>query len=241
MISLEASAGLPGFTEDPALYEDALSSALTTVFRGNFCDAILPGRTSVTFRRDEVLYELGAGDRTFFFIRSGFIKIGTLTQDGREIIYDVRKAGGVAGELCACQSVRRDRAVALEPSEAIPVPYCEIVDALQKSPALFVKLIELFCDCLADAYQQVNALAFHDTARRLTHVLLGLASRIGRDAGSKVEIPTYLTQEDISQMVAARRERVSTALNLLRRRGMVHYSNDGHLLLDVKALESRAF
>jgi hypothetical protein len=37
----------------------------------------------------------------------------------------------------------------------------------------------------------------------------------------------------------ARRERVSTALNLLRRRGMVQYSNHGHLLLDVTALESQ--
>jgi hypothetical protein len=38
-------------------------------------------------------------------------------------------------------------------------------------------------------------------------------------------------------MVAARRERVSTALNLLRRQGMVHYSTRGHLMLDVRALE----
>lgn len=239
MISIDATAELLDPADAPELYEASLSSALTTVFRGNFCDAILPGRASVTFKRDEVLYELGAKDRIFFFIRSGFIKIGTLTQDGREIIYDVRKEGGVAGELCACQFVRRDRAVALEPSEVIAVPYCEIVEALQKTPDHLGKLIEIFCDCLADAYQQVNTLAFHDTARRLTHVLLGLASKIGRRAGSRVEIPTYLTQEDISQMVAARRERVSTALNLLRRRGMVQYSNDGHLLIDVKALENQ--
>ena len=126
MISIEATAELLDPTDAPALYEASLSSALTTVFRGSFCDAILPGRASVTFKRDEVLYELGAEDRIFFFIRSGFIKIGTLTQDGREIIYDVRKEGGVAGELCACQSVRRDRAVALEPSEVIAVPYCEM-------------------------------------------------------------------------------------------------------------------
>lgn len=237
MISLEE---LLDTTDDSALYDASLSSALITVFRGNFCDVILAGRAPVTFKRDEVLYELGATDRTFFFVRSGFIKIGTLTQDGREIIYDVRKEGGVAGELCACQSVRRDRAVALESSEVIPVPYCEIVEALQKTPGLLGKLIEIFCDCLADAYQQINTLAFHDTARRLSHALLVLASKIGRRAGSRIEIPTYLTQEDISQMVAARRERVSTALNLLRRRGLVQYSNHGHLLLDVKALENQS-
>jgi len=39
-------------------------------------------------------------------------------------------------------------------------------------------------------------------------------------------------------MVGARRERVSTALNSLRRRGLVDYSSRGHLLLHVAALRS---
>ncbi len=238
MISPEANAALLGGTDDTALYGANLSSALVTIFRGNFCDFILPGRNSVIFKRNEVLYDVGARERTFFFIRSGFIKVGTVTQDGREIIYDVRKEGGVAGELCACQPLRRDRAVALEQSDVIPVPYLEIIEALQKHPDFLGKLIEIFCDCLADAYEQINTLAFHDIARRLNHVLLGLASKIGRRVGSKIEIPTYLTQEDISQLVLARRERVSTALNHLRRRGTVQYSDHGHLLLDVKALEN---
>lgn len=239
MISPEANAALLGRADDTALYGANLSSALVTIFRGNFCDVILPGRTSANFKRGEVLYDVGARERTFFFIRSGFVKVGAVTQDGREIIYDVRKEGGVAGELSACQPLRRDRAVALEPSDVIPVPYFEIVEALQKNPDFLGKLIEIFCDCLTDAYEQINTLAVHDTVLRLTHVLLGLASKIGRRVGNKIEIPTYLTQEDISQMVVARRERVSTALNLLRRRGMVQYSNHGHLLLDVTALESQ--
>ena len=223
--------------EDTELHGPSLSSALVTIFRGNFCDVILPGRPSATFRRNEVIYDVGSSDRNFFFIQRGFIKVGTIRRDGGEIIYDIRKEGGVVGELCVQQPLRSDRAVALEESDVIPVPYSEIVEALRKNPEFLARLIEIFCDCLTDAYEQINTLAFHDTARRVTHVLLDLASKIGRRAGSKTEIATYLTQEDISHMVAARRERVSTALNLLRRRGMVEYSSQGHLLVDVAALQ----
>jgi CRP/FNR family cyclic AMP-dependent transcriptional regulator len=226
-----------GLASDSALQEASLSSALVTVFRGKFCDILLRGRNATTFRKDEVLYDVGAKERTFFFIRRGFVKVGTVTQDGREIIYDIRKDGDVAGELCASHPVRRDRAVALEASDVVVVPYQEIVGVLQKNPDLLSKLVEIFCDCLADAYEQINALAFHDTVRRLINVLLGLASRIGHRDGDSVQIPIYLTQEEIAQMVAARRERVSTALNFLRRRGMVQYSHRGHLLLRVEALE----
>ena len=77
-----------------------------------------------------------------------------------------------------------------------------------------------------------------DIVHRLVKALLKLAAKIGHRSGHMVDIPTYFTQEEISQIVAARRERVSTALNFLRRRGMVRYSNHGHLTLDIKALES---
>ena len=65
-------------------------------------------------------------------------------------------------------------------------------------------------------------------------------TKIGQPSGSLVEIPTYLTQDEIAQMVAARRERISTALNSFRRRGLVQHSTRGHLVLDVNALESHS-
>lgn len=224
--------------DDFAIRQAAVSSALAGVFRGKFCDAILPNRKVVTFKRNDVIYDVGEKDRTFFFLRSGFVKLGTITPDGHEIIYDVRKGGDVVGELCAAQLERPDRAVALEDTEAIPVPYGEVMEVLRKQPDLLDRLVEVFCRALTEAYEQVTSLAVDDTVHRLVKALLRLATKIGHPSGQVVDIPTYFTQEEISQMVAARRETVSTALNVLRRRGMVRYSNQGHLTLDTKALES---
>lgn len=225
-------------TVDMVSHEASLSAALATAFRGKFCDILLRNCSAIAFDKDQIVYDIGDKDRTFFFIRRGFVKLGTITEDGQEIIYDIRKDGDVVGELCAYESPRRDRAVALESTEVVAVSYAEIVAFLQKNPNLLRELLDIFCSSLADAYEQVNSLAVDDTVHRLIKVLLKLAAELGRPTGEAVEIPTYLTQEEISQMVAARRERVSTALNLLRRRGMVQYSRGGHLLLDVKALEN---
>jgi CRP/FNR family cyclic AMP-dependent transcriptional regulator len=231
---------IPDLMEDAALREGSLSTALLSVFRGKFCDVLLSGRNQVSFAKHAVLYNVGDKEQTFFFIRQGFVKIGTIMPDGREIIYDIRKDGDVAGELCVRHHPRRDRAVALEHCQVIPVSYREIVQTLQSNPGILTGLVEIFCDCLADAYEQINTVAVHDILGRVAHVLLGLASKLGRPDGEFIQIPTYLTQEEISQLVAARRERVSTALNLLRRRGIVKYSNGGHLLLRLKALKTIA-
>jgi CRP-like cAMP-binding protein len=218
----------------------AVSAALTTVFRGNFCDLILPDRKKATFDKHQVIYNVGDGERTFFFLQSGLVRVGTITANGREVIYDVRKGGDVVGELCASEQVRPDRAVALERTDAIPVPFADVMRVLLKQPHLAAVLIDVFCRALKEAYDQVNTLAVDDTVHRLIKVLTGLATKIGRRSGALVEIPTYLTQEEIAQMVAARRERVSTALNSLRRRGIVRYSTRGHLALDMAALESHS-
>jgi CRP/FNR family transcriptional regulator, cyclic AMP receptor protein len=215
-----------------------LSSALSGIFKGRLCDVLLHNRAATTHGKGEVIYDLGDEKQTLFFIRSGFIKVGTITEDGHELIYDVRKGGDIVGELCASGQPRQDRAIALEQVEIIPVPLDDVLDVIQKNREVLRQIVQVFCNSLSDAYDQLNSLAFDDIVHRLVRVLLKLGGQIGRTSERGTEISAYLTQEEISQMVAVRRERVSTAMNFLRNRGMIDYSNRGYLVLDLKALEN---
>ena len=224
-----------GFEDSHA--QAAVSTALASVFRGKFCDAILPNRRATTFKRGQVIYDVGDTERTLHFLGNGYVRVGTLTSDGSELIYDVRKGGDVVGELCASEPRRLDRAVALEQTDAVAVPFVEVMDIVRKRPDLLARLVDVFCQALTEAYAQVNTLAVDDTGTRLAKLLLKLAAKIGQQAAFEVEIPTYLTQEEIAQMVAARRERVSTAMNVFRRKKIIQYTHHGHLLLNVQGLE----
>lgn len=234
---MQDTAELRETTDDDASNTGAVGSALASGFRGRFCNVLLPGRASRVFAKDAVIYELGDDARVLFFLKDGVVKTGTITSAGREIIYDLRKSGDVVGELCALDIVRRDRAVALERTEAIPVPYEQVMETLGRHPELLRDLIGVFGNALSEAYDQVDGLAATDMMHRLLNVLRNLAQKFGRPLGELVEIATYLTQEELAQMVVARRERVSTALNVLRRRGTVQYSPRGHLLVDLHRLE----
>jgi CRP/FNR family transcriptional regulator, cyclic AMP receptor protein len=214
-----------------------LSAALSTIFRGKLCDVVLRNRPVTAIEKGQVIYDLGDEKQILFFVRSGFVKIGTITEDGHEIIYDVRKGGDIVGELCASEQPRRDRAVALEPAEIIPVPLDDVLEIIQKDKNLLRQLVQVFCNSLSDAYDQLNSLAFGDVVHRLVRVLLKLGNDMGRASKEGTEVSAYLTQEEISQMVAVRRERVSTAMNFLRNQGFINYSNGGHLVLNVEALQ----
>lgn len=225
---------------DDVISQAAVSTALVSVFRGNFCNAILPSRRAATFKKDAVIYEIGDKERALFFLRTGFVKVGTITAGGHELIYDVRKGGDVVGELCVSEPYRLDRAVALESTDAIPVPFHDVMEVLRAQPDLFARLVDVFCRALKDAYAQLNTLAVDDTLGRLVNILLRLAEKISHNTGASraVELSTYLTQEELAQMVAARRERISTALNQLRRKDAVQYSNHGKLILNIDALKT---
>jgi CRP-like cAMP-binding protein len=145
-----------------------VSTALVSVFRGRFCDLIVPNRRTTTFKKHEVIYNMGDEERTLFFLQNGFVKVGIVTSRGREVVYDVRKGGDVVGELCASEGVRPDRAVALEQTDAICVPFEEVMALLLKKPDLIAGLIHVFCRALKEAYAQVNTLAVDDTVHRLS-------------------------------------------------------------------------
>jgi CRP/FNR family transcriptional regulator, cyclic AMP receptor protein len=226
---------LPAAPPEP-LTTATLSSALTGVFRGRFCDILLRDRVPAPFDEDDVVYDLGETQRALWFVRRGVVKVGTITADGREIIYDVRKEGDVVGELCAFEPVRRDRAVVIERADLVQVKFDDAMDALSQHPSALQDLVEVFGGALADAYDQLNSLAHDDVMSRLVKTLRSLANKLGEAHGELIEIATYLTQDELAQMVKARRERVSTALNVLRQRGAVQYSPRGRLRVDLRAL-----
>ncbi|HET9149986.1 MAG TPA: Crp/Fnr family transcriptional regulator [Alphaproteobacteria bacterium] len=225
------------FSAAPWTHDAPLTAVLASTFRGKLCANLLRSRAAKRYERDEAIYEIGDRERTLFFLKSGFAKIGTITEDGREIIYDVRKAGDVLGELCAGNVPRQDRAVALEPCEIVAVAFDEVLATVQQDRALLDQLLQALCASLSDAYDQLNSVAFGGTVDRVVKLLRKLGSDLGRRSGDRVEIPTYLTQEEIAQMIAVRRERVSLAMNVLRDKGLVQYSRRGTLVLDPDALD----
>ena len=153
------------------------------------------------------------------------------------MIYDVRKGGDVIGELCASEELRPDRAVALEETDAICVPFEEVMQQVLKRPDLIAVLVDVFCRALKEAYAQVNSLAIDDTVHRLIKVLISLATKIGRRSGfSGGDTDVSHARGNLADGRGAPRASLHSA-NSLRRRGMVQYSTRGHLILDVSALE----
>jgi CRP-like cAMP-binding protein len=66
---------------------------------------------------------------------------------------------------------------------------------------------------------------------RLVRTLGRLADEFGEPDGEWMRLTHYFRQDDLAQMIGARREVVSTLLNQLREQGLITYGRKDGLLL----------
>ncbi len=55
-----------------------MSCALATIFRGKLCETLLQNRPTVAFAKGSTIYDAGDGERDFFFIQRGIVKLSLI-------------------------------------------------------------------------------------------------------------------------------------------------------------------
>jgi CRP/FNR family transcriptional regulator, cyclic AMP receptor protein len=208
---------------------------LSSLFRGNLCEQLTsrPGRH---YGADQRIYHAGDESHEVYYLRSGLVKVLALSADGREVILDIHKPGEIFGFFCLCGAARADSAVAMEDSDVVVITLANLVERLSESRDALEGFILTVCQRLTRAYDAIQELAFESVPARLAHTLLRLADEMGRETDHGVELEHYITQEELAQMLSARREVVSTALGRMRERGFVEYTRGGKLTINRQAL-----
>jgi CRP/FNR family transcriptional regulator, cyclic AMP receptor protein len=206
-------------------------SELSGMFRGSLCEQFT-GREGRAVAADERIYDLGEAARSIFFLRQGLVKITALSKEGKEIILNVHKPGEIFGEFCLCGGARNEAAVAMDNGEVVEITLEDLTRHLQQNHAAMYNFLVTVCERLSRAYDTIQELSFDRLGDRLAKVLLRLADEFGQQAEGGTELQHYISQEELAQMLSARREAVSTALNRLRDKGLIGYSRRGKLTID---------
>ncbi len=219
----------------PSFVSHAHCSALSLVFRGQFC-AELSRQAGRRVKAGETVYAEGDRAQSVYFLKQGLVKTSVITAHGEEVVLELHPAGDVFGELCFCGRERREQAVTLEPSEIVEISSATLFAQLQRSPQALTAFLGVVCQRLADAYDRLGMLSFDDTMARLARTLIKLGTQLGRPAVGGVEIPHYLRQEDLAEMIGASREVVSSLLNRLRHLHLIEYRRKGQLFIRMAPL-----
>jgi CRP/FNR family cyclic AMP-dependent transcriptional regulator len=229
-------AGRPTHAALPRLLDHADCDILSTVFRGKLCEQVASGPTR-RIAAGEFLYHAGGEARSTFLLRHGLVKTSVVSPGGQELTLRIYKPGEVLGELCLCTGERREQAVALEASDVIEIPIESFMARLRQDPLVALEFATTVCERLADAHERLRSLAVDPVLGRLVRTLLSLAADLGERTPQGTQLTHYLAQEELAQLVGARREVVSTLLNRLREKGLLTYTRRGLIRLDRQRLD----
>jgi len=220
----------------PTLADHNECDVLTATFRGSLCEQLATGPVR-RVASGEFLYHIGGPARSVYLLRRGLVKTSAVSPGGQELTLRVHKSGDVFGELCLCTGARREQAVALEESDIVEIPIEAFVARLRQDSVAALDFATTACERLADAHERLRSLAADPVLRRLVRTLLTLADDLGENTPTGLRLTHHLDQEELAQIVGARREVVSTLLNRLREKGLLSYSRRGRIQIDRERLQ----
>ncbi|GGI26432.1 Crp/Fnr family transcriptional regulator [Pedobacter mendelii] len=166
--------------------------------------------------KDSIIYEPGMQPRFVYFIKSGEVRMVTVSEDGKEFIQGVFKAGQYFGEP-ALLTNRPYLAytIASKNSEIIPVGGNDFFNLLKDDPEFSMSLIKVLSNRLFYKSMMLEELANEKAEHRLKTIINYLFLDIAKGESLKV------TRQNLADMTGLRVETVIRGVKLLANKGLI--------------------
>ena len=193
--------------------------------------AALAAQTHVDyFDRDAVIFSQGAVCDRVWLLRAGEVKIIHQELDGREVILEVISPGEVFGGAVLFMATHPATAKAMTPVETVSFASDAYARLLNAHPAIARKLIAMLGGRL-HSLMGLQILAGERVERRMAHILLKLADRVGRVDPEGVLITIPLSRQDLADMAGTTLETAIRTISRFREQGWVATRRGGFLLI----------
>jgi CRP/FNR family cyclic AMP-dependent transcriptional regulator len=199
-------------------------------------DLTVAGRTSV-FRPGDTMCVEGEPGTHVFVVVSGWVKIVSVTADGREMVLGLRGFGDIVGELAGDSGGYRTATIqALSLVQTIIVGYARFGAFLDTHPGAARAYRHVVTQRWGDAAAMLRSRTVHTGPQRIARLLLDLAERHGHGDGEEVIVSIPLSQTELASLAGASRATVTRAFAGWRRRGLVDTSRRQVRITSVSAL-----
>jgi CRP/FNR family transcriptional regulator, cyclic AMP receptor protein len=219
-------------TVDAAARRAALSrSAMFKVLEPAEIDAVLAQAAVRRIARNEVILRRGDPSSGANIVVSGRVRIGTISEDGREVTLGVLGAGDVIGEMSVLDGEDASADVtALEDCVLLFIERARFLRLLHGNSDLCLRLMAVLCRRIRRANATVEDMALLDLDARLARLLLRLAQDYGAPAQRGTRIEVKLSQKDLGTLVGSSREKVNKQLREWEAEGVLG-KEQGHMVI----------
>lgn len=189
------------------------------------------------YKKNSFIYFEDEKSDQIYLVAEGRVKIGSYTEDGREVTKAILSAGEIFGELGLIGLEKRtDFALALDDTTICPMDIDEMKELMAHNKALNLKIYKLLGLRIKKMERKIESLVFKDSRTRIVEFLKDWANEKGRKVGFETMMKNYLTHKDIASLTGTSRQTVTTILNELKEKNIINFDRRRILVRDMEKL-----
>lgn len=191
-----------------------------------------------TAEKNQFIYFPKEPSKILFFLKSGRIKIGSYSEDGKEIIKAILYPGEVFGEMgIVGEENRKDFAVAMDPDTRMcTLNVDEFKEMMNSNAELSLEVAKNIGEKMRNIERRLESLIFKDARERIIDFMKEMAEKYGKKIGVEVLVKHDLTHQDIANLTATSRQTVTTVLNDLKEKNLIYMERKRFLIREIEKL-----
>lgn len=195
--------------------------------------------TMRTADKGQYIYFPAEPSSSVYFLKKGRIKIGSYSDEGKEIIKRIMEPGEIFGELSLSgEGTRTDFAQAMEDEAIIcAMPLNEMEHLMEHNSKLSLRVTKMIGFRLRRMERRLKDVIFKDARTRIIDFIKEMADTQGKKIGHEILVTHRLTHQDIANLTATSRQTVTTVLNDLKDKNLIYLRRRKILIRDLNKLE----
>jgi len=191
------------------------------------------------YKKDDFIYFPEEASKQIYMISNGRVKIGTYSEEKKEIVKAILTRGEVFGELALAGEVTRtDFAQAMDNDTRIcSMTIDNLKDLMKDNQELNFKILRIVGWRLRKMETKIESLVFKDARTRIVDFLRETALEKGQKVGFEMMIKNHLTHKDIASLTGTSRQTVTTVMNDLREQNLINFDRRRILIRDMEKLK----
>jgi CRP/FNR family cyclic AMP-dependent transcriptional regulator len=201
-------------------------------------DKLIRFMKSKHFKAREVIFHKADPGNQMCIITSGRVKLSTLSEEGKEMMYGMLEPGDIFGEISLLDGEQRSATVtATKPTDLLIIERRDLIPFLEQHPKVAIKLLAILASRLRKTDEIFEDTLFRNLPSKLAKKLLALADDYGEQTARGVKINLKLSQQEIGNLVGTSRESINKQLRAWEGDGLLTFHKGYITILQPDELE----
>ena len=190
----------------------------------------------------EYIYFPHQNHNKLYFAKDGFIKLGYIDEQGKEVIKEIIQKGEVFGQLTLEKNNDQDEFAQAYKSDVSLCAFTmeDFLRLLQRKPEMAIAFSFHLGNKLRKVENRLLNILNKDVKSRLAQLLLQLAEDNSSIADNKALIDKFLTHDDIAKLIGSSRQTVTTTLNQFEKQELITVTKKHIEINDISSLKKIA-